>query len=40
MSEEGRPADLPLIEEAVWADPAKNIDWRQFHIELLCEVAV
>jgi hypothetical protein len=38
-SEEIEP-DLPLIEDAAWVDPAKNIDWRQFHIELLREEAV
>lgn len=37
-SEEVVP-DLPLIEDATWVDPAGNIDWRQFHIELLREEA-
>jgi len=40
VSEEEEPDDHTLIEDSAWVDPALNIDWRQFHIELLREEAV
>jgi hypothetical protein len=39
VSEEEEPADITLVEDGGCSDPVENIDWRQFHIELLREEA-